>query len=180
MPSWGDILNQMKRPTFFQTRILRLGLLASILSVALVTPLRAQPIENRGFGDRDVLQWPPSRTYHVENYKLALRFDEPNCEVFGDETIRLRPFEPHFRKFYLNSSGLTIESVTLVRARGTPVKLGYEAQDPRLWITLDRDYDATSTLQVRIVVGQVGQQQIRPILPLPRGRQAPFSQNTFQ
>ena len=103
------------------------------------------------FGNPDVWQWAPSRTYHVDNYKLTLHFDEPQGEVLGDEVVTLRPFESHFRKFYLNSSELTIDSVILEKAHGTPVKLTYAAQDPRLWITLDHDYDATNTLKVRIV-----------------------------
>ena len=32
-------------------------------------------------------------SYHVENYKLTLHFDEAKGEVFGDEVVTLRPFE---------------------------------------------------------------------------------------
>lgn len=42
------------------------------------------------FGNPDVWRWPPSRSYHVENYKLTLHFDEPKGGVFGDEVITLR------------------------------------------------------------------------------------------
>lgn len=103
------------------------------------------------FGNPDVLKWGPSRTYHVESYKLRLHFDQPKGEVFGDELITLRPFGPHFQKLYLNSSELTIDSVTLEQAHASPVKLTYAAEDPRLWITLDRDYDATRALNMRIM-----------------------------
>jgi len=103
------------------------------------------------FGNPDVWQWPPSRSYHVENYKLTLHFDEPKGELFGDEVITLRPFDAHFRKFYLNSSELTIDSVTLQQREGEPVALAYAREDPRLWVTLNRDYDPGSRLQVRIV-----------------------------
>jgi aminopeptidase N len=103
------------------------------------------------FGNPDVLQWAPSRTYHVENYKLKLRFDQLKGEVFGDETVKLRPIHPHFHKFYLNSSELTIDSVTVELAGGLPVKLTYTSEDPRLWIVLDHDYEPASTLNVRIV-----------------------------
>lgn len=89
--------------------------------------------------------------YHVENYKLKLHFDEAKSEVFGDELVTLRPFEPHFRRFYLNSAGLKIDSVALVPAQGAEVKLANAAKDSRLWITLDRDYGARNTLRVRIV-----------------------------
>ena len=103
------------------------------------------------FGNPDVWHWPPSRTYHVENYKLTLHFDEPKGEVLGDEVVTLRPFEPHFRTFYLNSAGLKIVSVALVPAQSAEVPLTYEAKDQKLWITLDREYSATTTLRVRIV-----------------------------
>ncbi|MFZ0761492.1 MAG: M1 family metallopeptidase [Candidatus Sulfotelmatobacter sp.] len=105
----------------------------------------------RSFGNARVWQWAPSRTYRVENYKLRLHFDQPKGEVFGDETVKLRPIQPHFRKFYLNSSEPMIDSVALEPASGAPIKLTHTAQDPRLWITLDRDYEPTSTLNVRIV-----------------------------
>jgi aminopeptidase N len=106
---------------------------------------------DHSFGKPDVLQWAPSRTYHVENYKLKLRFDQLKGEVFGDETVKLRPIQPHFHKFYLNSSELMIDSVTVEPAHGMPVKLTYTSQDPRLWIVLGHDYEPTSTLNVRIV-----------------------------
>jgi aminopeptidase N len=103
------------------------------------------------FGNPKVWQWPPNRSYHVENYKLTLHFDEPKGEVFGDEVITLRPFEAPFRKFYLNSSELTIDSVALEQHDDRPIALAYAGEDPRLWVTLDRDYDSSSTLKVRIV-----------------------------
>ena len=105
----------------------------------------------RVFGDPNVWQWAPSRTYHVKNYKLALHFDESKGEIFGDELVTLKPFEPHFRKFYLNSSELKIDSVTLKSPEGAPVSLAFAAQDPRLWITLDREYSPKDTLDVHII-----------------------------
>jgi aminopeptidase N len=103
------------------------------------------------FGDPMVWQWPPSRTYHVENYKLTLKFDEPKGKVLGDEMITLRPLQQRLRKFYLDSSELTIDSVTLEQAHVAPLALTYAAQDQHLWITLDRDYDRTGALNLRIV-----------------------------
>ena len=103
------------------------------------------------FGNPDVWKWPPSRTYHVENYKLGLRFDEAKGEVFGEETITMRPLARQFREFYLDSSELKIDSVTLEQAQSRPVKLLYVSQDARLWITLDRDYAPETRLKVRIL-----------------------------
>ena len=125
---------------------------SNVLFLSVVLAVSAAGQEKRhAFGDPAVWQWAPSRTYHVEKYKLRLHFDEPKGEVFGDELITLRPFQSDFQKFYLNSSELTIDSVTLERGHSTPVKLTYSAEESRLWITLDRSYDAAHALSVRIV-----------------------------
>jgi aminopeptidase N len=131
------------------------------------------------FGDQQAWHWAPSRTYHVENYKLALRFDEPKGEVFGDEVVTIRPFQPHLRKFYLNSSELTIDAVTLEQTRGAAVPLTHEAQDPQLWITLDHDYDETSVLRIRIVYHgfpRTGLFFVNPTASYPKWPQEVFSQ----
>jgi aminopeptidase N len=127
-----------------------LGLIALMVSGIIAVTASGQQT-GHSFGNCDVLQWAPSRTYHIENYKLKLRFDQLKGEVFGDETVKLRPIQPHFHKFYLNSSELTIDSVTMEQAHGRPVKVTFTSQDPRLWIVLDHDYEPTSTLSVRIV-----------------------------
>ncbi|MGA9899356.1 MAG: M1 family aminopeptidase [Terriglobales bacterium] len=128
-----------------------LGLTVFTLSVFATGAGVAEEAKPNVFGNPDIWHWPPTRTYHVENYRLTLKFDEAKGEVFGNETVTLRPFDRHFRKFYLDSAELTIDSVTLEQAHGAPIQLGYAAQDSHLWITLDRDYDATSTLRVHIV-----------------------------
>ncbi len=127
--------------------------LASLLCGVLLTLPHAAPADDTGtrvFGNPDLWQWPPSRTYHVENYHLTLHFDESKGEVFGDEVVTLRPFQRHLRRFYLDSSELTIESVSLETPRAAPVTLKFATRGARLWITLDRDYEAGSALSVRI------------------------------
>ncbi len=141
---------RMKQLSCFYKCALWATALASLLSLPIVTPSSAQSGGDHTFGNPNVWRWPPSRAYHIENYKLVLHFDGPKGEVFGEETITLRPFERHFQKFYLDSTELTIEAVTLLSAQGTPVKLAYETRDSRLWVTLDRVYGTTSVLQVRI------------------------------
>jgi aminopeptidase N len=131
------------------------------------------------FGNPDVWRWPPSRTFHVENYRLVLHFDEPKGEVFGDEAITLHPLAPQFRKFYLDSSELKIDSVTLEQGNGSPVKLTYIQEDPRLWITLDRDYDAKIALKVRVVYHgfpRTGLFFVNPSPSYPNWPQEVFSQ----
>jgi aminopeptidase N len=102
------------------------------------------------FGDPETWRWAPTRSYHVENYKLGLHFDQDQGEVFGDEVVMLRPVEPHFRNFYLNSSELQIDSVVLDHLQGEAIRLAYDVRDSRLWITLDREYDKDHILNVRI------------------------------
>lgn len=122
-------------------------LLPQIIAISVSTGEQAP---SHVFGNPGVWHWPPSRTVHVENYKLRLRFNEPKGEVFGDESISLRPFESHFLKFYLDSSELTIDRVTLEKPQGTSVELASTSQVDRLWITLNHEYSARSLLTVRI------------------------------
>ncbi|MDE3126928.1 MAG: M1 family metallopeptidase [Gemmatimonadota bacterium] len=105
---------------------------------------------NAPFGNAAVWHWAPSRSYHVLNYRLELRFDEPHAEVFGDEIVTLRPFAAGLRRFYLNSAGLTIDSVWLNGPVRTATPLRHAADGSRLWITLDRGYGPESVLSIRI------------------------------
>ena len=159
---------------------LRPGFAAVILCSLLPGPLGAAgQVASHTFGNPKVWQWAPNRSYHVENYKLTLHFDQAIGEVFGDEVVTLRPFEAGFRKFYLDSTELKIDSVSLQPAQGEAVPLTYAAQDPRLLITLDRDYDATSSLKVRIVyhgVPRTGLFFVNPTRDYPDRPQEVFSQ----
>src|ERR1700683_2691325 len=51
------------------------GLVAFVVSGIIAVTASGQAT-GHSFGNPDVLQWAPSRTYHVENYKLKLRFDQ--------------------------------------------------------------------------------------------------------
>lgn len=102
------------------------------------------------FGNPAVTQRPPRRTYHVRNYKVTLRFDEAKGEVFGDEAIRLMPLGSGFSRFYLDSSELTIQSVTLRSPEGEALPLRFRTADSRLWITLNRAYSSHDVLRVDI------------------------------
>jgi aminopeptidase N len=97
------------------------------------------------------MHWTPSRTYHVENYKLRLRFSQSRSEVFGDELVTMRPFESGFDSFCINSTELTIDSVTLVVAANAPEALAHTTDDHCLWIRLDHPYGPSDSLNVRIV-----------------------------
>ncbi|HEV2331554.1 MAG TPA: M1 family aminopeptidase [Gammaproteobacteria bacterium] len=127
---------------------LHLALPVLLCGLAVTVPVRAEP---GVFGDPAVWHWAPSRSYHVEDYRLALHFDQAGGEVFGDETVTLRPFEAGFKRFYLDSAELSIDSVTLLPPKGKPLALKFDAEDPQLWIDLDRGYASQHKLRVRIV-----------------------------
>ena len=156
-----------------------IGLCGMVFCLVCLARGAAAQEASRAFGNPGVWHWPPSRTYHVENYKLKLHFDEPKGDVFGDELVTLRPFDPHFRQFYLNSTGLKIDSVALVPTQGAEVKLTYAAKDPRLWITLDHEYDATNTLRVRVAYHgfpRTGLFFVNPTKDYPRWPREVYSQ----
>ncbi len=127
------------------------GLLILALCIGPSAHAQASARNRRTFGNPKVWHWAPSRAYEVVHYKLRLRFNEPKGEIFGTDTVTLRPFRPHFRKFYLDSSALTIDSVSLDATESSRIPLTFATHESRLWITLDRDYGPSATLNVRIV-----------------------------
>jgi aminopeptidase N len=103
--------------------------------------------QSKVFGDPNVAQYAPSRSYHVQNYKITARIDMDKGEIFGDEVVTLQPLQAGLKTFYLDSSQLQIDSVTVEKGTALTFKL----EDPKLWITLDRGYSPSETVNVRIV-----------------------------
>ena len=122
-----------------------------ILSVMFSTRVCASSSVKHVFGDPESVQRAPQRTYHVQNYQLALRFDESKGEVFGDEVVTLEPLTPGFNRFYLESSGLSIDAVTLAKHGGRDISLPFRMKDPHLQISLDHAYSPPDRLNVRII-----------------------------
>ena len=125
------------------------GRKAAALIVALACSCLAAASDESGAPGR--MHWTPSRSYHVENYKLRLRFSQSRGEVFGDELVTIRPFESGFDSFCINSTELTIDSVTMVAAANAPKALAHTTDDHCLWIRLDHPYGPSDSLEVRIV-----------------------------
>jgi aminopeptidase N len=125
----------------------------SIKSIALLFLLIciSQAYAAQKSDDPATMRWAPSRSYHVENYKLTLHFAQAKREVFGDEVVTIRPFKTNFDRFCLNSEDLTIESVALVTAGGASETLAHSTDDSCLWITLGHAYGPTDSLDIRIV-----------------------------
>ena len=152
----------------------------------MATSLAAQsaPKKHKVFGDPLTWHWAPTRTYHVENYRLALHFDQARGEVFGDEIVTLTPFGDDFHQFSLDSSGLSIDAVSLAAPAGsreavTATPLQFRRHDPKLTIQLDRAYAAGAQVAVRIVYHgfpQTGLTFINPDKSYPNAPQEIWSQ----
>ncbi len=144
-----------------QVPALALAALVSQAALAIglaAAPVPRQPRRSASRGARphaasalDAAHLPPHRTYHIVKYVLALHFDQSHGEVFGDEIITLKPLHSGFRRFYLDSTGLTITRVRLVTAGAPSRRLGHFLCHSRLWITLKRSYPAGAPIKVRIV-----------------------------
>jgi aminopeptidase N len=89
----------------------------------------------------------PHRTFDVLNYTIRTRFDAPNRTVVGDETVTLKPLANGFKLFDLDASAMKIEAVTLADSNTT---LQWTQPPNKLAITLDRAYEPTETINVRI------------------------------
>src|SRR6185312_7679186 len=122
-----------------------LGVACGLLSIA-----SGASASSHVFGDPAVSHRGPERTYHVVNYKLSLSFDQASGEVLGSEDVTLQPLAAGFERFRLDSSELTIESVTLEAADGRSNPLTFNVGDGYLQIRLDRSYGRSDELRVRI------------------------------
>jgi aminopeptidase N len=87
------------------------------------------------------------RTFDVLHYAISTRFDVPNKTVIGDETVTLKPLSPGFKSFELDASSMKIEAVTLP---GSDTTLKWTQPPNKLAITLDRLYEPSETINVRI------------------------------
>jgi aminopeptidase N len=89
----------------------------------------------------------PARTFDVLNYTIRTRFDVPNKTVIGDETVTFKPLLADFRTLDLDAGAMQIESVAL---DGSSVPLQWTQPPERLSIKLDRAYQPSETIGIRI------------------------------
>jgi aminopeptidase N len=89
----------------------------------------------------------PARTYDVLHYTISTRFNVPAKTVMGDETISLKPLANGFKTFELDASSMKIEAVMLADSDRT---LKWTQPPDKLAITLDRAYEPSETINVRI------------------------------
>jgi len=89
----------------------------------------------------------PARTYDVIHYTIKTRFDVPGQTVIGDETVTLKPLSSGFKSFELDASNMKIEAVSLSESN---ITLQWEQPPDKLAITLDRPYDPSDIIIVRI------------------------------
>jgi aminopeptidase N len=89
----------------------------------------------------------PARTYDVLHYTISTRFDVPAKTVMGDEMVSLKPLASDFKSFALDASSMKIEAVTLADSGQA---LNWTQPPDKLTITLDRAYEPSETIVVRI------------------------------
>ncbi len=130
-------------------RLAGLVLLSAGMAALAQAPARPSPPRRKPYGNPHAVQHAPRRRYHVLNYRIRLRLDEPQRSIAGAVTITLRPLAAGLRQLALDSSGLAITSVRLL-APGTPQALRFQRRDPRLTIELPRAYAPSETLRLRI------------------------------
>jgi aminopeptidase N len=95
------------------------------------------------------LQTPAPRAFDTQHYQLRTRFDRAAKTVFGDEIITLKPLAENFQEVRLHAAGLTIDAITL---SDTTTKLQWRQEKPdKLVVKLNRAYDASETIALRIV-----------------------------
>ena len=89
----------------------------------------------------------PPRTYDVLHYTISTRFDVPNKTVIGDTVVSLKPLSGGFNSFELDASSMKIEAVML---SGSDKTLSWTQPPNKLSIMLDRAYEPSETINVRI------------------------------
>jgi aminopeptidase N len=97
-----------------------------------------------------IVQREPLKSVHVSNYRLALKLDERQGEIFGDEVVTAKVLVPGLRSFYLNSAELDIDAVELIREDGRRLPLQHVVHANRLWITLRQTLACGMGLKIRI------------------------------
>jgi aminopeptidase N len=111
----------------------------ALLLCLLAVPLAAQDPYN------EAPAYARSHDFDLQHVKLELSFDLPAREIKGTATLRMAPLAGDLRELWLDSAGLTIESVT---AGGRA--LAFRTTDDRLYITLDRQYAAGTAVDFAV------------------------------
>lgn len=141
LPSLGSFEN-LRRPV----RMVLLGVLLLFTRTALAAEQNATAV----FGNPAVWQHPPLRLYHVINYRLEINLDIEKGGISGLDFITLKPLARHLRSLSLDSAELSIDSVELVGKDGLPRPLTFSTLAEKLRITLDRDYNPSETVVLRV------------------------------
>jgi aminopeptidase N len=127
-------------------------LIAVALIVQAAVPLsRARNFEPAHVSHREPegTEHPHSpRTYDVLNYTIRTSFDIPNKAVIGEETLTFKPLRPEFKSLVLDASDMNVETVSL--AASTDVSLQWTQPPDKLAITMDRAYQPSDSVTLRI------------------------------
>lgn len=88
------------------------------------------------------------RTYDVQHYKIAVRFDRAKRIVYGDAVITLKPLTAGFRAAEFDAAGLAFESVKL---ENFGRELKYKTGTEKVSVEFDKSYGPDDLLSVRFV-----------------------------
>ncbi len=86
------------------------------------------------------------RTYDVQHYRIAVRFEPSKKKIYGDTTVELKPLAENFREVQLDAVGLAFDSVS---HDGSDTQLKYRTDGGRITVALDRAYSANETIAIR-------------------------------
>lgn len=117
------------------------------------------------------IQWPRSKDYHVEHYKIELAVDLQAKSINGTTTITLKTFSPDLKEIELDAGEMDIKSVTL--ASGAPLKFRYE-DNQKLYAVLDRQYGAESEIVLAVNYSATPKQGLTFISPTPTDPGRPY------
>lgn len=90
---------------------------------------------------------PRARTFDAEHYMIRTSFDRKTKTVFGETTAKVKPLRDNFRTLSLDAVNLQVESVT---PENSAKPLTFQNNNGKLDITLDKAYNASETVSVRI------------------------------
>jgi aminopeptidase N len=122
----------------------------SLCATALVLALACPPLTGLAQAppaQAPPVQWPRSRDYDVQNYRIEVGFDWAAKSVSGTTTITLRPFRNDLTEIEVDAGQMKINAVKL--ATGAALKFRYDDGE-HLFITLDKPHPAGADLQVAI------------------------------
>ncbi|MBV9210542.1 MAG: DUF3458 domain-containing protein [Acidobacteria bacterium] len=120
--------------------ILRRALAAALLSLFITCNFNSTAFARQNSASGH------SRAYDVLHYIIRTSFDVPRKTVIGEVELTFKPLASGLKYFELDAASMRVEQVAL--ASGTPLR--FALQGEKLLITLDRAYETSDSITVKI------------------------------